>query len=56
MTEKDGMREMCIQQGYVPVKCKLPGLLIFALINKGENPCHGCNIDREECESKVNKP
>jgi hypothetical protein len=49
MEEKDSMRELCIQQGYVPQKCKLPGMLVYGLINKGENPCNGCNENREKC-------
>ncbi len=55
MQERDIMREMCIQQGYVPSTCQLPGVIIFGLINKGENPCDGCNVDRDECNGKVKK-
>jgi len=38
----DTMREMCIQQGYVPPKCQLIGMIVWALVNKGEDPCAGC--------------
>ena len=53
--EKDSMRDLCIQQGYVPAKCELPGMIVFGLINKGENPCDGCNADRKECEGRPKK-
>lgn len=47
--EDDIMRQMCIDQGYVPAKCQLPGMLILALVNKQEDPCAGCNHDRGVC-------
>lgn len=49
--DNDTMRMLCVQQGYVTPKCKLNGFIILALIQKGENPCLGCNIDRSECGS-----
>ncbi|MBY6842891.1 hypothetical protein [Clostridium botulinum] len=49
MENNDVLREMCINQGYVPSKCKLTGVLIMGLIQKGKNPCWGCNHDRNEC-------
>lgn len=52
---KDTMRDLCIQQGYVPQKCKLPGIIIFGLVNKGENPCDGCNANRSECDGRPKK-
>lgn len=42
--EKDILREMAINQGYVKQTCQLPGALVMALINSGETPCAGCNI------------
>ena len=55
MEEKDIMRELCIQQGYVPSTCKLLGVLIWGLINKGESPCDGCNHDRDDCNGRDKK-
>lgn len=49
MESKDNLRELCIQQGYVPKSCKLDGMLVMGLIQKGENPCWGCNHDRSDC-------
>lgn len=47
--DTDTMLKLCIQQGYVPPKCLLNGHLVFLLVNKGEDPCAGCNMDRKEC-------
>lgn len=52
MNEKDYMRELCIKQGYVPTTCALDGMLILGLVNKGENPCDGCNANRNICKGK----
>ncbi|APH21072.1 TPA: hypothetical protein ACXDAY_002224 [Clostridium botulinum] len=49
MENNDTLRELCIKQGYVPSKCKLTGVLIMGLIQRGENPCWGCNHNRNEC-------
>lgn len=54
-TEKDTMKDLCIAQGYCPVKCKLNGMIIFGLTQKGEYPCDGCNIDRNECNGRPYK-
>ena len=32
--------------------CKLDLLVVTALLMKGEQPCKGCNHDREECGGK----
>ena len=53
--KKDMLLEMCISQGYVPSGCKLVGFIVFALVNRGESPCHGCNIDRATCGSNVKR-
>ena len=53
--KKDVMLELCKQQGYVPAKCTLSGAIVFGLINKGENPCDGCNEDRNKCDGRVKK-
>jgi len=34
---------------YTNEKCQLDGQLVFILATKGEDPCSGCNLDREEC-------
>lgn len=53
--EPDLMREMCVAQGYVPAKCQLPGMIALALVNKGEDPCAGCNLDRGVCGGRPRK-
>jgi len=47
--EPDTMRELCIEQGYVPAKCKLPGFVIYAATQKDGDACKGCNLNRDEC-------
>jgi hypothetical protein len=49
VAERDRMREMAVQQGYVPPACKLSGILIIYLVYRGQNPCWGCNVNREDC-------
>ena len=39
-------------QGYVVEGCYLPGFVVMLLIQKGENPCAGCNNDRSVCGGK----
>lgn len=41
--------QMAIGQGYVPRKCFLGGLVVMGLVNKGDDPCRGCNCPREKC-------
>jgi hypothetical protein len=45
----DIMKDMVIRQGYVPSKCTLDGRVVWALINKSEDPCLGCNESRNIC-------
>ena len=45
----DMFLEMAIQQGYVPKDCMLTGQIVMGLVNKGEDPCKGCNQDRSVC-------
>lgn len=40
---EDILKNLAINQGYVKENCKMPGTMIMALINSGENPCDGCN-------------
>ena len=44
-----GLLQMAIRQGYVPSSCTLNGKLVMALINSGEDPYKGCNMDRTKC-------
>ncbi|OPY57150.1 MAG: hypothetical protein A4E55_01832 [Pelotomaculum sp. PtaU1.Bin035] len=52
----DMFRDMCIHQGYVPATCTLPGLIAWGLVNKGEDPCAGCNGDRSVCNGRPQNP
>lgn len=45
----DQVLVQCVRQGYVPKDCQLAGVLVFFLVNKGEDPCAGCNHDRTKC-------
>lgn len=44
--------EMSKQQGYVPKDCYLDGLIVFALVGTGVDPCEGCNLDRNICHGR----
>ena len=44
--------QMAIGQGYVPKGCLLGGMVVMGLINKGDNPCQGCECPRDKCQSK----
>lgn len=48
------MLNICIRQGYVPSGCKMDGMLVWLLINDGQNPCDGCNADcvHRRCSKK----
>jgi PBSX family phage terminase large subunit len=48
-TERDDLREMAIEAGYVRPTCNLPGGLIMALVCSQKRPCNGCN-DAERCD------
>ena len=50
--EKDIILKLAKEQGYVPDGCLLGGGVVMGLINKGENPCKGCNCNRSICKSK----
>ena len=39
------MLNICIGQGYVPLGCKMDGMLVWLLIQDGKNPCEGCNAN-----------
>ena len=44
--------EMSKQQGYVTQDCYLNGMVVLALVSEGEDPCAGCNLDREVCHGR----
>ena len=50
--EPDLMRELCIEQGYVPPTCQLAGPVVYMLVSMGEDPCAGCNNDRAICHGR----
>lgn len=52
----DMFRDMCIHQEYVPATCILPGQIAWGLVNKGEDPCTGCNGDRSVCKGRPRNP
>ena len=54
--EKDIMRDMCINQGYVPERCTLPGHLILLLTTEQGDACKGCNGNREICGGRHQTP
>lgn len=49
-------KDLMVQQGYVPATCTLQdpvaGLLIWTEINRGKDPCGGCNMDRSKCKGR----
>ncbi len=53
---EDIMLKMAIGQGYVPNGCTLDGMIVMGLINRGEDPCKGCNNDRINCNGRNNDP
>jgi hypothetical protein len=52
--EKDVMKDLCVKQGYVPDTCTMAGMMVFLLIQK-EDPCAGCNEDRNICRGRNKK-
>lgn len=48
----DFQRDMCIQQGYVPSGCTLPGQMVYALTCSQGDACKGCNEDRSICKGR----
>ncbi|MCP4757148.1 MAG: hypothetical protein GY866_40310, partial [Proteobacteria bacterium] len=49
---KDIVLEMAKGQGYVPNGCLLGGRIVMGLIEKGKDPCKGCNSDRNKCSGR----
>jgi hypothetical protein len=52
---QDILRQMCIQQGYIPSTCTLSGQIVWLLINNGKDPCAECNMDRTVCKGRSKK-
>ena len=51
--DKDVMQlGMAKMQGYVPQTCLLGGMTVMDKINKGSNPCWGCECPRDKCNGK----
>lgn len=50
--EEDILKEVCVNQGYVPPKCTLDGNLIWLLVNESEDPCAKCNQPRHICDGR----
>ena len=53
--ESDIFLQGAIGQGYVPSTCELDGHLVMFLVNKGEDPCAGCNNDRAVCHGRPHR-
>lgn len=47
--EDDLLLKMAVGQGYVSASCLLGGNVVMDLINKGEDPCKGCQGPQERC-------
>lgn len=45
----DTLLKLAISQGYVPKKCLLGGIVVMSEINKGNDPCGGCECNRGKC-------
>ena len=39
-------------QGYVPQSCLLGGATVWSEVQKGHDPCAGCNCDRDKCHGR----
>lgn len=44
--------QMAIQQGYVRQTCLLNGQIVMGLVQKGQDPCNGCEGPREKCQGR----
>lgn len=50
--ESDAFFDMCVRQGYVPITCLLPGVMVYSLTTNQGNACIGCNHDRNICKGR----
>lgn len=48
----DFMLTMAKGQGYVPRTCLLGGQVVMGLVNKGDDPCAGCEGPRDVCKGR----
>jgi len=49
---QDAMGDLMKTAGVVSGKCKLDGMLTALLAKTGEDPCAGCNYNRDECNGR----
>ena len=52
----DMLLGMAKMQGYVKPNCLLGGQVVMDEINKGNNPCWGCEGPREKCHGADKNP
>ncbi len=50
--QDDIILKMAIGQGYVPKTCLLGGMVVMGLMNRGDDPCTGCNGPRKRCHGR----
>jgi len=48
----DMQLDMAKMQFYVPQNCLLGGMVVMGEVQRGENPCNGCNGPRDKCNGK----
>ena len=48
----DILLEMAKMQGYIPKTCLLGGMVVMSEVNKGNDPCLGCNCPRDKCTGR----
>ena len=53
--ESDIQLKMAKGQGYVPEGCLLAGIVVMDEVNKGNDPCAGCNCERGKCDGRDKK-
>ena len=51
-SDEDVLLKMAIRQGYVPDTCLLAGVVVMSEVQKGEDPCNGCEGPREKCKGR----
>lgn len=51
--KEDSLLQACIKLGYVPNGCYLNGMVVMGLMNRSEDPCLGCNMDRAICHGRA---
>ena len=53
--DDDIFLNMAKGQGYVPQSCLLGGQTVMGIVNKGDDPCKGCECSRDKCGGRPNK-